>query len=135
MENNGNMTEHADKCPFNVPEKLAGMEAELLLLKDSLSHMRESLHTLVGRSNDIFVKVINGKTETRLASELLGEMYVAVKELKKITRPEAIAEVIDDRISEAPVKQAKKWGEFASGLINIATLATLFYMILKGAVK
>ena len=47
--------------------------------------LESKVDTLLERGNDFTVKVINGKTTERLASELIGEMYVAMKELQEKT--------------------------------------------------
>lgn len=54
-------------------------------LENSMAVMANHLQALLERDNDFTVKVINGKTEERLASELIGELYVAMKEVQKST--------------------------------------------------
>ena len=54
-------------------------------LEASMAVMARHLEALLQRDNDFTVKVINGKTEERLASELIGELYVAMKEVQKST--------------------------------------------------
>ena len=61
------------------------LEEKVETIQEDLKHIRDNVHTLLGRSSDFVVKVINGKTEERLASELIGEMYVEMKSLKKQT--------------------------------------------------
>jgi len=61
------------------------LEEKMETVQEDLKHIRENVHTLLGRSSDFVVKVINGKTEERLASELIGEMYVEMKTLRKQT--------------------------------------------------
>ena len=65
--------------------QIGNLEIKMQTLEQNLETIRVNIHTLLGRSGDIVVKVINGKTEERLASELIGEMYVEMKSLKKQT--------------------------------------------------
>ena len=60
----------AERCPYHEQ-----LETELKLVG-------KNVNLLLTRGNDFYVKVINGKTEERLASELIGEMYVAIGKLK-----------------------------------------------------
>jgi hypothetical protein len=60
-------------------------EEKLNQLTADMAVIAQHLTVLLERSNDFTVKVINGKTEERLASELLGELYVAMKEVQKST--------------------------------------------------
>ncbi|MFA5772885.1 MAG: hypothetical protein WC974_09170 [Thermoplasmata archaeon] len=61
------------------------MDANLVLHEQRLENIEKSLKELLERSNDFTVKVINGTTKERLASELIGEMYVNMKGLQKQT--------------------------------------------------
>lgn len=58
------------------------MEPNCILHEERLSNIEKALETLLERDNDFYVKVINGKTEKRLASELIGELYVNMKDIK-----------------------------------------------------
>lgn len=88
--------------------QIENLESKMTLVEDDLKMIRKNLHTLLGRQNDIIVKVINGKTEERLASELIGEMYVEMKSLKKQT-PKSI---------------------LSSGVIPIINLLTIISLII-----
>lgn len=57
------------------------------------NEIRTLLNELLTRNNDIMVKVINGKTQERLASELIGEMYLEMKDIKRHTVPEAVKNI------------------------------------------
>ena len=87
------------------------MEKEINELKNSVQTLRDNVHILLGRNNDFTVKVINGKTDERLASELIGEMYVAIKELKK----------------ETP---KKIWSDFGASLMPLVQLLTLIGLLI-----
>lgn len=90
-------------------------ETRLKHLEESMEHIRSNVHTLLGRPSDIVVKVINGKTEQRLASELIGEMYVAIKELKE----------------ETPKSIFNNFAVFADNAFKIITLIALIITMLK----
>ncbi len=55
------------------------------LHEDRLKSLEDSIKAILDKDNDIKIKVINGTTTERLMSELVGEMYVAVKQLQKET--------------------------------------------------
>jgi len=61
------------------------MEPNCILHEERLKSIEESLGVLLERNGDFYVKVINGKTERRLASELIGELYVTMQQIKKET--------------------------------------------------
>ncbi|PIP78074.1 MAG: hypothetical protein COW85_05725 [Ignavibacteria bacterium CG22_combo_CG10-13_8_21_14_all_37_15] len=86
-------------------------------LSDSVKHIRDNVHTILGRNNDFIVKVINGKTEERLASELIGEMYVQMK-------------VINGQTTVAASKKLKNlikdYGSFLSLVLLLLTLIKLW---------
>ena len=84
-------------------------DKELKELKEDMGKIRDNVHTLLGRQNDIIVKVVNGKTESRLASELIGEMYIAIKELKQ----------------ETPKSIFNNFATFADNAFKIITLIAL----------
>jgi hypothetical protein len=73
-----------------------------------LEKIEKSLQTLIERGNDFTVPVINGKTEHRKASELIGELYVDMKKLKEQR--------------EAPGKIWQKLGAFLLPLLNLLTI-------------
>ena len=77
--------------------------------------VRTSLHKLLNRKSDIIIKVINGKTEERLASELIGEMYMQLKDLKEKT-------------TDASVKRLK---EKIKDSVNVFTLIILIITLIK----
>ena len=91
------------------------MEKEVKELAESVNILRDNVHKLLGRNNDFTVKVINGKTTERLASELIGEMYVAIKELKK----------------ETPKTLWKNLGDTLFPLIQLLTLTGLIITMVR----
>jgi len=52
------------------------------LHEQRLVTLEEKIDELLKRGNDFTVAVINGKTEHRKASELIGELYVSMKTLE-----------------------------------------------------
>jgi len=96
-------------------ERLEKLENDTQSFKDDLLKIKESLHTLLGRNNDFIIKVINGKTEERLASELIGEIYVELKHIK-------------DKTTDASVKRLKE--KIKDG-VNVFTLVILIVTLIK----
>lgn len=86
-----------------------------ILHEDRLTKIEKSLDILLKRDGDFKVKVINGRTEERLASELIGELYVDMKKIKEQR--------------EAPKKIWKEIGVFLLPLINLATIVGLLFKI------
>jgi hypothetical protein len=60
-------------------------ENRLKAIEDNVHIIGVQLTQLLDRDNDFTVKVINGTTKERLASELIGEMYQNMKELNNHT--------------------------------------------------
>ena len=58
------------------------MEINCILHEERLSNIEKAIQTLLERDGDFYVKVINGTTQKRLASELLGELYVNMKDVR-----------------------------------------------------
>lgn len=85
-----------EKCEIHE-KQIKTLEEKVLDIKDDIIHIRENVHTLLGRGNDIVVSVINGKTEKRLASELLGELYVEMKSLRKAT-PKSLIQQLNSAV-------------------------------------
>jgi hypothetical protein len=102
------------------------MEKEIKELKDSVKILRDNVHKLLGRNNDFTVKVINGKTEERLASELIGEIYVDLKMQKEIN--ERVAKEIKEKL---PGKLWENFGQFLLPLVQLLTLAGLIITMIK----
>lgn len=73
-----------------------------------LCNLEEKLDLLLERGNDFTVAVINGKTEHRKASELIGELYVDMKILKEQR--------------EAPKKVWQDIGNFFLPILNLLTI-------------
>lgn len=109
-----------------INEPQMNFKKEIIDLKESVHILRENVHKLLGRNNDFTVKVINGKTEERLASELIGEMYVALKDHQE-----------DNRITIEELKKAtprtlwKNLGEMLLPIIQIITLIGLIITMVK----
>ncbi|KKR55856.1 MAG: hypothetical protein UT94_C0055G0004 [Candidatus Uhrbacteria bacterium GW2011_GWF2_40_263] len=78
------------------------------LHEDRLKKIESSLRVLLERGNDFTVPVINGKTEHRKASELIGELYVDMKKLKEQR--------------ETPGKVWQKLGNLLLPLLNLLTI-------------
>ena len=66
-----------------VDKRFNENEAQLVKISDSVDKLRENVHKLLGRNNDIVIKLVNGRTEERLASEVIGELYYAQKSIAK----------------------------------------------------
>lgn len=90
-------------------------EDRLANLEDSLGTIITNVDELIKRDNDFEIAVINGKTTYRKASELLGEMYLAIKELKQQT----------------PTNMVKQFGVIADNLLKIAMLIGLLFTMFK----
>lgn len=52
------------------------------LHEQRLANLENKIDELLKRDNDFKVAVINGRTEYRKASELIGELYVSMKTLE-----------------------------------------------------
>ena len=102
------------------------MEKEVKELKESVKILRDNVHKLLGRNNDFTVKVINGKTEERLASELIGEIYVDLK-LQKEKTERAIKEL--EKETPSSLWQSMKTN--ISPLVELLTLALLIVTMIK----
>jgi hypothetical protein len=85
-----------EECKIHE-KQIEVLEEKVTIMKDDLMHIRDNVHTLLGRGNDIVVSVINGKTEKRLASELLGELYVEMKLLRKAT-PKSLIQQLNSAV-------------------------------------
>jgi hypothetical protein len=102
------------------------MEKEVKELAESVDILRDNVHKLLGRNNDFTVKVINGKTTERLASELIGEIYVNLQHQKEETR-RAVAELK----RETPKTLWKNLGDTLFPLIQLLTLTGLIITMIK----
>lgn len=114
-----------EECPFNVPEKVDKVQGEIDTIKKSLNKISDSLHTLLGRNNDIILKIVNGKTEERLASEVIVEQYYAQKEMTSTLAE--IKKLLEDKKADNVIK---RYGERALHAMNIITFATLILGVL-----
>ena len=91
------------------------MEPNCILHEEKLKNIERALEELLKRDGDFYVKVINGKTEKRLASELIGELYVSMQQIKK----------------ETPRGLANSISVFAEKVIPVVTLIGLIITMLK----
>jgi hypothetical protein len=104
-----------------INEPRMNFKKEIIDLKESVHILRENVHKLLGRNNDFSVKVINGKTVERLASELIGEMYVALKDHQR-----------DDIVAIKELKKASPrslWKNLAEILLPLVQIITLIGLI------
>ena len=62
-----------------LPDSCRLHEERLSSLEESIAVITGNIEELLERGNDFEIPVINGKTEYRKASELIGEMYLAIK--------------------------------------------------------
>ena len=90
-------------------------EAKLNKLESDMALISKHLESLLERDNDFLVKVINGRTEERLASELIGEMYVNMKHLQ----------------SQTPKSMWKGLGNSLMPLLNILTIIGLIITMIQ----
>jgi len=93
------------------------MEKEIscVLHEERLSKIELSLQTIIDRGNDFLVPVINGRTEHRKASELIGELYVDMKKLKEQR--------------EAPKKVWQDIGNFFLPILNLLTIIGILFAL------
>lgn len=90
-------------------------EAKLNKLEADMAIISKHLETLLEKDNDFLVKVINGRTEERLASELIGEMYVNMKHLQ----------------SQTPKSIWQGFGTTIMPLLNILTIIGLIITMIQ----
>lgn len=88
-------------------EKLNSLESNMAIIATQLTQ-------LLDRDGDFLVKVINGVTKERLASELLAEMYLNMKKLNEQT----------------PKKLWANFGSFVLPLMNLLTIIGLIITML-----
>lgn len=101
-------------------------EAKLNKLESDMTVIASHLQTLLERDNDFTVKVINSKTEERLASELLGEIYVGLKHTNQKLEQE-----ITELKKETPKSILNNLGSVADNLFKVFTLIALVVTMLK----
>lgn len=98
-----------------VKKEIEILKEHKIVVESALEKIRDNIHILLSRNADILVKVINGRTTERLASELIAEMYMDIKSLKE----------------SKPTYALKKFGEYAMHFINITTALGVIWAIIK----
>lgn len=95
--------------------RIKALEEKFVALNNTLDKLNENVETLLARDGDFTVAVINGKTEHRPASELIGEMYMQMKDIKTKTTDASI-ERLKNRVKDG---------------VSVFTLVLLVIAILK----
>jgi len=70
--------------------RIKELEENYKILRGTIEEINATLKTMLENGNDFEVAVINGKTEYRKASELIGEMYLEMKSIKLHSVPQTV---------------------------------------------
>ena len=97
-------------------------EDKLNSLEKNIAIIGTQLTQLLERDGDFLVKVINGVTTERLASELLAEMYLGMKELRAKMQQE-----ISDLKKASPKNM---WSNFGNAILPLLNLLTIIGLII-----
>lgn len=101
-------------------------EERLENLEQSLTTIIDNVDVILKRGNDFTIPVINGRTEYRKASELLGEMYVGLKKLEN-----KLDQEVADLKKETPKSLFSNFAVFSDNAFKIIMLIALAITMIK----